>query len=72
MKKEITITVDAKLAKLLGEYRDAVASGRDAIFRDEYEEAAKHIDVRNDSANAIALWLEILIDERRGALQEAA
>lgn len=67
-----TITIDAKLSTLLERYRKACRLGSDAIAREDYEAAADHIDQRNEHANAIALWLEILDDEQRLALQEAA
>ncbi|MNZ33251.1 hypothetical protein D3C78_505950 [compost metagenome] len=72
MTQAITIVVGSHLATLLEHYAKACKSGSDAIARGDYESAAGHIDRRNDKANSIALWLEILIDEQARELQEAA
>lgn len=72
MTKTTTITVDARLEALMAEYKAESKSGSDAIHREDWEGAAAHIDKRNAKAAEIVLWLEILIDEQRCALQEAA
>ena len=72
MTQAITIVSDSHLAALLEQYAAACKSGREAIDRGDFEAVFAHIDIRNDKANAIALWLEVLISEQRATLREVA
>lgn len=72
MSKAITITVDGHLANLLKEYAAACKKGREAIDRGDFEATFAHLDRRNDRANAIALWLEVIVDEQGSEMREVA